>query len=149
MLQPITLTRSTAASMLAALIAGAPWLAPFAGLASAIDNQGIDTTLLDLTPVVGAAGVRQAIIWGTPYELADGSAVVDSETLVYTPAGVEEDSVAAVYIATLVAAGTLMAFMPESVPVAIRALRPYSLVVRLTLDPVGRWSVSLSWDGVA
>lgn len=149
MLSPMVLTKAIAADILATLVAaGGTFEAVFAGVGSAIVATGPDTTLAAITPVVGAAGVRQAVVWGAPYELGDGRAVVDSAALVFEPAGAEEDAVAVVFLATLAVAGALVGYMTEPVPPQIRLNRPYSVVLRLVVDPNGRWSVSFSWNGV-
>jgi hypothetical protein len=150
MLGPMTLTQQMAADILAALIGvGGEFVAPFAGVGSAIDDQGKDTTLADITPVAGAAGTRLAVAWGGTYFLADGSSVVDSDPLVFAPVGAEEDNVRVLFLADLLAAGNLMGYMVESEPVPIRLGRPYSAIVRLVVSPTGKWSVSFSWNGAA
>jgi hypothetical protein len=150
MLGPMQLVQAQVNDMLAALIAaGGPFddAALFVGVFQTIDPHGLETTLADLTMPTGAAATRQAIAWGTPYQLTGGSAVVDAAATVFLPVAAESGSVAGIYLADALVAGNLLAYAPESVPVPISAGHPYSCVVRLVVDPTGRWSVSFSWNG--
>jgi hypothetical protein len=146
----LNLCSATIDAALAKLIAtGGPFAdaALFAGVASAVDPHGVDTVIGDVTPVIGAAGAMQAVTWGTPYVLNDGSAVVDSNVLQYLPTGSETGSVAAVYLGDTSVPLTLKGWLVEQPTVPISADHPYSTVLRLVVDPSGRWSVSLSWNG--
>lgn len=150
MLGNLQLVRDQIDAILAALIAtGGPFdpAGTWVGVFQSIDPHGIDTVLGDLTMPTGAAATRQAIAWGAPHVLTDGSAVVDATARVFTPAGAEEGSVAGIYLADALTAGNLLAYAPEAPPVPIDATHPYSVVVRLVVDPTGRWSVSFSWNG--
>lgn len=117
------------------------------GVGSAIAATGIGVLLSDITPVTGAAGAVTPIAWGDPYLLNDGSAVVDSAAVEFRPVGAETGTVVVVYLTTLAGSGDLLGYMLEVPPVGISASHPYSVVVRLVVDPRGRWSVSFSWNG--
>lgn len=150
MLGTMQLVRDQIDAILAALIdTGGPFdeAATFVGVAQELVNNGIGTVIGDVTPPTGAAATRQAVTWGTPYILNDGSAVVDSNAFNFAPAGVETGTVVAVYLATLATSGALRAFMVEQPPVTISLHHTYSAVLRLVVDPRGRWSVSFSWNG--
>lgn len=150
MLGPMQLVRPSIDGILGDLIAVGGTFDPaatFAGVGQVIDPHGANTVIGDITPPMGAAATRQAVAWGTPYELNDGSAVVDSDPVTFTPAGIEEGTVVCVYLATLAVAGALKAYMMEAPAVNISAVHPYSVVLRLVVDPTGRWSVSFSWNG--
>lgn len=149
-LSAMQLVRDAIDAMLASLIAsGGPFDPADLGLGvgSAISVTGLSATLGDITPVTGAAGAVVPIVWGEPYLLNDGSAVVDSAAVEFRPTGSEIGTVAVVYLVTLAGSGDLKSYMLESPSVQISASHPYSVVVRLVVDPRGRWSVSFSWNG--
>lgn len=149
-LGPMQLVRATIDGALGDLIAAGGIFDPatlHVGVYQALAVTGIDAVMADITPPTGAAAVRQPIVWGTPGVLADGSAVVQSGLHEFEPAGAEEGSVEGIYLANALVAGLLRAYAPEIIPVPISLGHNYSCVVRLVVDPTGRWSVSLSWNG--
>jgi hypothetical protein len=150
MLGTLKLTRAQVDAVLAALIAtGGPFdpAALFAGVAQTLATSGLLTVIGDVTPPTGAAATRHPVTWGTPYVLNDGSAVVDSAPVTFRPAGAETGSVAGIFLADALTAGNLVASAGETPPVPIMASHPYTVVVRLVVDPEARWSVSFSWAG--
>lgn len=150
MLGPMTMVRTQIDAVLDAIIAtGGPFdpAATWVGIAQAITPTGIDTVMADITPPTGAAATRQLVVWGTPSILDDGSAVVDATARVFRPAGVETATVAAVFLADALTAGALLAFLMENDFPNLDVDHPYTVVIRLVVDPTGRWSVSFAWNG--
>lgn len=150
MLGSMQLVRAQIDEILAHLIdTGGPFdpASVFVGVAQELVNNGINTVIGDITPPDGDAGDRLPLTWGTPYELNDGSAVVDSNVFNFAPGVGESGTVVAVYLADAATSGALRSYMVEQPPVTISEHHTYSAVLRLVVDPRGRWSVSFSWNG--
>lgn len=150
MLSPLQLVRGTVDATLARLIAtGGPFdpAALFAGAAASIAGDGVNTVIGDVTAPTGDAGDRLAVVWGSPYVLNSGAAVVDSEPLVFRPGAGESVVITGAYMASALAAGSLKGFWQLSEPIGLTEALAWTLVVRLTVSPSGLWDVSLSWNG--
>lgn len=144
------LVRDQIDGILAALIAtGGPYdpAGLWVGVYQSIVDNGIETVMADVTAPTGAAATRQAVTWGTPYQLTDGSAVVDSTAKIFRPTGSETGVAAGAYLADALTSGNLLQYFRENDPANIDASHPYTVILRLVVDPAGRWSLSFGWDG--
>jgi len=124
--------------------------AVFVGAATAIADKGGMTTMADVQEATGQMATRLPITtWGTPYNLADGRSVVDSPTKVFSPLDATEQQVLTYFfLADALVGGNLLYFelLPSAAAMADENDR-LSVVVRMTVDPTGRWSASVSWNG--
>lgn len=144
----------TQAQLLAALNALIDTGGPFdpaevkVGLASAIEDMGLNTTMANVTPSTGAAGVTEEITtWGAPYITGGSLAVVDSPLLSWFPAsGDQETSAAFYYLTDSATTPNLLAYDSLSQNYNLYSTTtPVHLVVRLTMDVSGTWSVSIDF----
>lgn len=120
------------------------------GVGTAVDQQGLATVLADISQATGAMATRQAIAaWSTTYTLNDGRAVRDGPLLHFKPASSSEGQALAVwFLADALTAGNLVAYgvifptvnLPDQHSV-------WSIVPRITLDPLGRWSAEITYNG--
>lgn len=122
----------------------------FLGVATAITDLGVNTTMAQVTEATGAMLTRVAITpWGTPYKLASGSWVVDGPIAIFAPASAAEAQVLSHwFLASAAVAGTLKSFE------ALTPARTMSdensqlnIIPRLTVDPTGNVAVSIVFDG--
>lgn len=124
--------------------------AVFVGASPAIDNQGADTVIGDVTEAPGDVGDRVAVTtWTGPYKMQDGRWVVDSPVITFTPASDADATIISwVFLASLITAGVLKGFvqLPNPVPLP-NEFTTLSVVVRITIDPNGRWSANVVWNG--
>lgn len=121
----------------------------FLGVASAIANNGVNTTLADVTPATGSvAPLQEVTTFSAPYLTKTGLEVVDSGVLKFTPSTVADaQTVANWYLCDALTAGNLLGF--GTLNPAVPLLGPQSVlsfVLRLTLDPAGTWDASVQWD---
>lgn len=140
-------------AMLADLTAAAASFDPSAvyiGIYTAITPHGVNTVLTDLTTPPVADIPRVAVTtWGAAYRLSDGRVARDSPIATFVPGGgTTSVTVAGWYLADASTSGNLIAYQAIAAPVSLpSADYQWSLVLRLTVDPSGRWDASLSWNG--
>lgn len=124
--------------------------AVFLGVGTAVDNQGLQTLLADITQGTGALATRQAVTaWSAEYTLNDGRAVRDGPLMHFKPASSSEEQTLQVwYIADALTAGNLLAYglIFPAVPLPDENA-VWSIVLRVTLDPAGRWSAEVTYNG--
>jgi hypothetical protein len=146
------LTRLGADGILAEMIETGGTFDPAAtwvGIGSALANNGVNTVTANITEDT-TNYPRQAITtWGTPYVLADGSAVVDSTIKIFVPPdNVHPTIVVVTGLFSALTAGNLLKFDAVYPPISLSTtLDHWNLVVRLRVDPAGQWDVSVSWNG--
>ena len=124
--------------------------AVFVGVATAITPQGLATLLADLTEPNATAFPRQPVTaWSDPYNLNDGRRVVDGPLMHFTPDSTDHGAtLVAWFLADAVTAGNLLAFgliepnIPLPGPGSV-----WSIVPRVTVDPDGRWSAEITYNG--
>ena len=121
----------------------------FLGVATAIDDLGVNTVLADVTPAPGTlAPLQEITTWGPVYASKAGLETVDAAVKTFSPTTSADTAVITYwYLTDASTAGNLIGF--ELLPVAANLLGPksiLSIVVRLTVDPAGVWSVTVSWD---
>lgn len=122
----------------------------FLGLFSAVTDNGPQTVLADVTQATGAVATRVALTpWGAPYKLNDGRWVVDAPPAAFSPANAGEGQVVTGYfIASLAVAGVLKAWDLFDAPVnLVDEFSQVTVIFRLTVDPDGRWSESIVFNG--
>jgi len=122
----------------------------FLGVATAIDDLGAETTMSDITEPTGAMATRVALTpWGSPYKLDDGRWVADAPLAAFSPADATEGTTLVGYfLNTAGAAGTLKGFDFFDAPInLIDEFSQVSIIFRLTIDPEGRWSQSIVFNG--
>jgi len=147
------LTDDQMEAMLANLIDAAAAFDPaatFLGVATALDDQGPITDLADVTQATGAMATRQALTtWGAPYKMADGRWVADSPLRIFSPASAAEAQIITHWFyASLAVAGVLMAWGELADPVSLPDENAnLNIVPRITLDPDGRWSAEVVFNG--
>lgn len=125
-------------------------VAVFIGLYTASSPQGVNTVLGDLTLAPGALATATDVgTWGTPYVLTDGRSVVDGAPQTFRPATSADFCVATGwYMADTATAGTLLAFEPFPVPIPLpTTTSQVTIIPRITIDPDGRWSASVAYNG--
>lgn len=124
--------------------------ATFIGIATAIVNNGVNTVMSDVTPAPeGLAEAVALATYGAPYTLDDGRRVVDAALKQFRPAAPDEACVVVGwYLADTETDGNLLAFdvLPEPIPLPDEN-KSMSVVVRITVDPAGRWDASVVIDG--
>jgi hypothetical protein len=151
--ETMQLTDATLHAMLSALIAADGPLDPagtWAGLATAVADAQDETLMADVTPAPGALATRLPITtWVGPYRMNDGRWVVDSPVKTWTPASEAEGvTLTHWYLADALVAGALVGFgMFSPNLVMVDNSSRANLVVRVTLDPLGRWSAEMAWNG--
>lgn len=111
-------------AIMAALIdTGGPWdpTTLYIGLAEAINDNGIDTVMADVTEPAGTAGDRQAVTtWTGAHVKTDGAAMVDSPMRTFRPTDyTEATTVSYWYVADAATAGNLVAFGPIAPPISL------------------------------
>lgn len=149
----VQMTQAQMAAILAALIAeDGPFdpAAVWVGVAVSVVNHGQQTVLADITQASTSVAVRQPITtWSTPYIEQDGRHVVQSTTKIFRPASdADATTVGIWYLASALTAGNLLGFgqmdAPKPLPDENYAV---SVVVRLVVDPLGRWDATIVWNG--
>lgn len=124
--------------------------ATFVGIATALVDLGQATTQSNVTEATGHAATRVAITsWSAPYPLIDGRWAVDSGICVFTKTSSDSpETITNWFLNSASSAGTLKAWgdVAPNVPLAVGSA-PLSIVVRLTIDPTGRFDASIVWDG--
>jgi len=122
----------------------------FLGLFTEIADQGLDTTLADVTlPPGGLATAIDIGTWGTAYRLVNGQPVRDADPVEFRPASSAEATiVTGWYIADAAAAGNLLGFGyfadAISLPDEFAAV---TVILRLTVPNVTAWDVTMSYNG--
>lgn len=150
---PLKMTSLQAKAVLEALIAeDGAWdpAAVFVGIYTAVNNQGVNTVIGDITPPGGSTATRQAVTtWTAPTLLSNGSWAADSPPIEFRPATTgDATTLHGFYLATAVTAGALMFFGAVSPPVSLPGPDvAWNVVVRLIVDPSGKWDVSVMWNG--
>lgn len=145
------LTSGARDAILSALIAGGgPFDAAILqiGVATGIVNNGLAEVNADLTLPPGGMATKQALTsWGTPYTMGDGRRVVDAPAKEFRPASSAEACViVGWYLST--ASLVLKAYAYTDAPIALPdQTRAMTVIVRLTVDPAGRWDASVIVDG--
>jgi hypothetical protein len=145
----ITMASKALADMIAASAVFDP-AAVFVGVATNIMDKGALTSMTDVTEATGKMATREAVTtWGAPYMMNDGRAVVDSPNKVFAPLDATEQQVLThFFLADAAAAGNLLYFEVLPEPAALADENDHlTVVIRLTVDPAGRWSASVSWNG--
>jgi len=139
--------------MIAALIAEDGPLDPAnmrVGIYTAIVDNGLTTVLDDLTLAPGSLATPLTFTaWSEPYVMTDGRRVVDSEALVFRPAsGADFCVVIGWYLALDGTPDVLLLYntMAESVNLPSTDSQ-MTLIVRFTLDPLGRWGAEAVING--
>lgn len=140
------------AMLLALIDTGAPFdpAAVFIGVGIALDNQGSETVRADITPALGTAGTATAATtWSAPYKMNDGRWAVQAPVKTFKIASSSDACNLVVwYLASLATLGVLLGFGPVFPNVGLSdEFSLYSLVVRLVIDPAGRWDAIVSWNG--
>lgn len=147
------LTDSVLQAMLAEVIETGAALDPVAtwvAVATAITDRGGATAMADVTPPPGAVATRIPITaWVGPYRMNDGRWAVDGPVARFTPASSAEGCTLTHWILAdaLVAGGLIGWGMLLPPLVLVDATSKASVVVRVTLDPDGRWDVTQAWNG--
>lgn len=122
----------------------------FVGVATTLDDHGAETVQADVTYATGAMATRQAITtWGDPYKLNDGRWAVDGPLLSFRPASSSEAQALSWWtLSTLATAGVLRAYQPIAPPASLAdEFAEWSLILRLTVDPNGKWSAEIAFNG--
>lgn len=135
-----------------AVAAGGPYdpASLFLGVYTAIVDNGAATDLADVTEGTGDLATRQAIsAWGTPYKMVDGRWVVDAAAKTFRVADeTEAQIVTGYFLASLVTAGVLKAWDNLATPANLEDEdRAVTIAVRLSIDPLGRFSITQTWNG--
>lgn len=145
------LTRKQIDDILAALIAtDGPFdpAATWAGIFISATDNGIDTVLADLETEAVADYPRKAVTaWSTPYVLDDGSAVVDGPLMHFAPPdGSHLTTIGGWFLVNSATTGDLLAYavLEDAVQLS-SAGKAWDLVLRLVVDPAGRWSAEVSF----
>lgn len=124
--------------------------AVFVGIFTAIDDNGVNTVLADLTEPAGDPGLRTAVTaWSAGYTMIDGRRAADGPLVQFRPADETEACVAiGWYLATAAAAGSLLQFGYFEAPVPLPDENAaVSVIPRITVDPDGRWDATISFNG--
>lgn len=149
----LTLTDAVLEEILLAVTGAGGSLDPTAtylGVATAIVDAGQATDLADITEATGAMATRIAVTpWGTPYKMQDGRWCRDSPKFVFRPASAaESQTIVGHFLADASTAGNLLGFdqyvSPYPLPNEDRAL---SIIIRVVVDPDGRWGVTQTYNG--
>jgi hypothetical protein len=145
----LQLTLAQMDAMLDALIATAGPFDPaavFTGIATAVNDQGVNTALSDLTTPDATDFPRKAVTaWSTKYTLADGRRAVDGPLHHFVGVGGDDQPVVSVYyLADALTAGNLLAWdrvIPSKTLAS--ASDVLDMIVRLTIDPAGKWDATV------
>lgn len=152
-MEPMILTDAALEAILIALTDTAGYFDPataFVGVGTEFTNNGSATVLANITQATGAMATRQPVgTWSTPSKMADGRWVTDGEMLTFRPASAAEgQTIVVAFIATLITAGALRAVLPLTTPVNLaNEDKSWTLIPRITVDPEGRWSASIQFNG--
>ena len=134
-----------------AVAVGGPYdpAALFIGVYTAVVDAGAATTLADVTEGTGAIATRQAITaWSAPYKLLDGRWCCDAAGKTFKVASAAEAQIVTGYfLASAAVAGTLKGFDSIAPANLSDENRAVTIATRLTIDPLGRFSVSQVWNG--
>lgn len=140
-------------AMLADIIAsGGSWdpAATYVAVYTAIVDKGVDTLRTDLTmPDVAQYPRTVLTAWGTPYRLADGSAVVDGpEVVVAPPDDVHPVTILGYAFLDAATAGNLKGYTPLPDPVTLNLTTDHWTVIpRLRVPANGSYEVSVTFNG--
>lgn len=119
------------------------------GCYSTVVDQGLATTVADVTPCTGSlAPLQQVSEWSPVYTDKAGVEVCDAGVMRFTPSSTADaQTVQGIYLMSAASGGDLLGFVPfaTSVPLA-GPQNILSVVVRLTLDPSGQWDATVTWD---
>lgn len=122
----------------------------FLGVATAVNDMGASTVQADVTEGGGALATRVAVTpWSAAYKMADGRWVKDGPPCSFTPASAAEAAtITHWFLNSAAAAGTLKAFgqIGEGVNLPDEN-HTWTIVPRLTIDPNGRFSAEVTWNG--
>lgn len=124
--------------------------AVFIGVFTAINDQGINTAIADITRPEGTGFDLTAVTtWGAAHDKPDGRRMVDAPVKVFRPTDeTEAATVIGWYAASAATAGNLLAFGYFDAPVALPDENfAVSVVYRLTVDPLGRWDATVEYNG--
>lgn len=135
-----------------AIALGGPYdpAALFIGVATAIEDLGPDTLMVNVTEATGAMATRQALTpWGTPYKLADGRWCVDSKLITFKPLdATENQTINWYFLASAAVAGNLKGFKRVFPGVTLLDQNGHlNFVIRLTIDPLGRFDQDVVFNG--
>jgi len=124
--------------------------AVFVGVFSAIVDTGRNTLLADITRPDGTGFDLTAVTtWGAVHDLIDGRRATDAPAKVFAPTDdTEATTVLGWYTASAATAGNLLQFGYFDAPVALPdEFSQVTVIVRITVDPEGRWDATVSIDG--
>lgn len=124
----------------------------FMGVYTAIADHGPATVLADLTQGTGALATRVAVAsWSAPYKMVDGRWAVDGPPCRFSPASAAEaQTVVGWFVASLATLGVLKCFAAVVPPISLpNETWDMVVVFRLTIDPAGRFSAEIVWNGGA
>jgi len=124
--------------------------AVFVGVFESIVNNGLATVIGDVTQPAGDPGDRSAVTtWAAANVMTDGRLVRDAPARVFRPADdTESTTVQGWYIASAATDGTLLGFGFFTTPIPLPDENSsVTVVVRVTVDPDGRWDASEWWNG--
>lgn len=147
------LVDSVMEAMLTALIAADAPLDPdgvWVAVATAINDQGGATTMTDVTAPPGTVATRVPVgDWTGPYKMADGRWAVEAPVAHFLAADSDDGCVLTHWLlADALTAGGLLGFGLITPNITIvDENSSSSVVVRVTLDPDGRWDATLTWNG--
>lgn len=141
------LSEASLENMMAAWIAeGGPWepTTLFFGVFTAIEDNGVNTVLGDITQATGAMATRiQGDAWGANAKLANGTLYRTlTPNLTFSPANSGEAQIlTGWFVASLGVGGTLLGYgyFPEPIEM-LDAFSDLEMVFRLTIDPAGKFS---------
>lgn len=122
----------------------------YVGVATAIDDQGQATAQSDVTYALGGAATRVLVTaWSDPYPLNDGRWAVDGPIAAFALTGADVNQIITNWtLSDAATAGVLKSWGVLNNPIELIADgAPLSIVVRITLDPDGRWDASIIWNG--
>lgn len=120
------------------------------GLYTAINNQGVNTVLADLTQATGAMATRQPLgAWGSVHHKSDGRSVVDNIPILWSPASSSESqTVQGFFIADALTAGNLICFEPLANPLPMPdQFALLTIIFRLVADPMANWDATVIYNG--
>lgn len=147
------LTRTLIDNIMAAVTAAAGPIDDadtFLGAFTAINDQGLATTLADLTLPPGALATAVDIgTFNAAYFLQNGQPVRDADPVTIRPASsAEATTVIGWYIANAAAAGDLLAFGYFAGPIPLPdEFSAVTVILRVTIPDVQGWDVSINYNG--
>ena len=122
----------------------------YLGIFTAIVDSGLDTVMADVTPADATAYPTQVLTsFGTAYSMIDGRKVRDAPGKTFRAPDDTTPTVAlGWYLSDASTAGVLKGFgffdAPVNLPNEDAAV---TVVFRLTVDPLGRWSAEVVFNG--